>query len=318
MGEGLKFARGDIDLIADLTVPDTIRYQSDPRWQPFGAYGSAASNMQGEALNTEIPPFDNVELRRAVASAIDRDHLVLLRASNLAPQLKPVPPLPGYDPGPIGQRHDVTAALEHMRKAGYAYDPATGRGGWPAPIAYDAYRGLPEVTGQSIQQDLAKIGLRLDLRISNFGTWQVITHRRGGRSPMSPQGWHADFFDPSNYLEPFTTKSIGDQDGLNYAFYSNPKVDALLERARRLPDGPERVRVYGDAERVLCDDAPWAFEYSFRFYVVRQPYVRGFRVHAMWTNDVLPLWLDRSLDRTSRAEAPLSRELLGSLIRSRR
>ena len=318
IGEGFKFAHGDIDLTVDLTQPDTLRYQSDPRWKPFGAYGPSSQIVSGEAMNTEVPPFDNVEVRRAVAAAIDRDHIVLLKPSNLAPQTKPVPELPGYAPPPVGQTHDLAAALEHMRKAGYAFDPATGRGGWPAPIPYDTYRALSEVTAQSIQQDLARIGMRIDLRLSSFPTWQAMTHRRG-KSAMSPQGWHADFPDPSNFLESrFATRSIGDEDGLNYAFYSNSRVDALLERAKREEDGAARTRLYAEVERILCDEAPWAFEYSVRFYQVSQPYVRGHATHAVWTTDVLPLWLDRAPDLQSRRDAPLSRRLLAGLLEAAR
>jgi peptide/nickel transport system substrate-binding protein len=232
----------------------------------------------------------------------------------MAPMTRPVPPLPGYDPPPIGQVHDLAAALEHMRKAGYAFDPATGRGGWPAPVPYDASRpGLGEGTGQLVQQDLAKIGIHLELRFSSYPTWTAITHRRG-KSAMSLQGVQEGYPDPSDFLDGrFATKSIDDEDGSNYAFYSNPHVDQLLERARHLPNGAERTRLYAEVEQILCDDAPWAFEFSFRYYQVRQPYVRGFRTHALWVSDVLPLWLDRAVDLHARREAPLSRELLGSI-----
>jgi ABC-type transport system substrate-binding protein len=333
IGEGFKFSRGDLDLTTDLTQPDTVRYQSDPRWQPFGAYGPSSQWVQGDAMNTEVPPFDNVEVRRAVAAAIDRDHIVLLKPTNLAIQAKPVPPLPGYDPhdppeqigepwraASIAQTHDLNAALEHMKKAGFAFDPATGRGGWPLPVPYDTTRSLSEYTAQSIQQDLAKIGIRLELRITSVATWQALTHRRG-KSAMSPQGWHADFPDPSNFLESrFATKSIGDEDGLNYAFYSNAQVDSLLERAKHEPEGPERTRLYAEVERTLCDEAPWAFEYAVRFFQVRQPYVRGQASHAVWTTDALPLWLDRSRDGQAQArrDAPLSERLLGRLLQAAR
>jgi ABC-type transport system substrate-binding protein len=313
IGEGYKFARGDIDLLADLTQAETIRYQSDPRWMPFGAYDPPSA--WGDAMNTQTPPFDNVEVRRAVAAAIDRDHIVLLRASNFAPLMKPVPELPGYDPPPIGQVHDLTAALDHMRKAGYAFDPATGRGGWPAPIVYDIVRmGQSEPVGQLVQQDLAKIGIHLELRASSYSSWLALTHRRG-KSQMSGQGWTGDYPDPSSSLEPrFATKSIAEEDGDNAAFYSNPRVDSLLDRARRELDEATRTRLYAEIERTLCDEAPWAFEFSQRFYQVRQPYVRGYRRHAVWTTDLASLWLDRAADQQARSGASLSRELLGSLI----
>jgi ABC-type transport system substrate-binding protein len=316
--EGLKFARGEQDIIADLTQADTVRYQTDPRWQPLSGYDLTSPEVHGEAMNTEVPPFDNVEVRRAVAAAIDRNHIVLLRASNLAPATKPVPDLPGYAPPSIGQTHDLAAALEHMRNAGYPFDPETRRGGWPAPVAYDTYRGLQESTAQSVQQDLAKIGIRLELRLSSFGTWSALTHRRG-KSAISPQGWRQAFPDPSDFLEPrFATRSIADEDGSNYSFYSNPRVDSLLDLAKHEPDAAERTRLYAEVERTLCDEAPWAFEFSFRWYQVRQPYVRGYGPGAAWASDVLPLWLDRTPDVQARSNAPFSSELLGSLVGSSR
>ena len=245
--EGLKFARGELDMVRDLTQPETVRYQADERWKPFGAL-EKMHGMQGESMNTEIPPFDNVEVRRAVASAIDRDHIVMLKSSNLTALTKPVPRrAPRLRARRAkGQRYDYAAALLHMKKAGYAFDPATGRGGWPAPIVYDvAKQSMQEVTAQSMQQDLAKIGLRVELRMSSLSTLYSITHRRG-KSQMSPQGWQEDFPDPSDFLDPlFSSKAINDEDSTNYAFYANAALDALLERARR-------ERRPGERDAPLC------------------------------------------------------------------
>jgi ABC-type transport system substrate-binding protein len=224
--------------------------------------------------------------------------------------------MPGYEPPPdIGQRHDLAAALEHMRKAGFAFDPATGRGGWPAPIPYDVYKlAGAEQTGQVLQQDLAKIGLRVELRISSFPTYTALTHRRG-KSAMSTQGWTEDYPDPSDFLEPlFGSKAIGDEDTTNYSFYANPTLDALLSRAQREADPSVRAHLYAEAERIVCDDAPWVFEYAVRLYRVHQGYVRGLAPHAVWTDDVVPVWLDRARDRYARGAAAMPGELARSWL----
>jgi ABC-type transport system substrate-binding protein len=304
VAERFKFARGDIDWVRDLTQPDTLRYQSDARWRPYGAFESSL-NMQGEAMNGELAPFDNVEIRRAVAAAIDREHLVLLKSSNLSVLTKPVPlNFPGYAPDVRGQAHDLAAALDHMRKAGFAFDPATGQGGWAAPIVYDVAKGsLQENAAQSMQQDLAKIGLHIELRLSSQATQWAITHRRG-RSAMSPQGWQATFPDPSGFLDAlFATSAISDENTTNYAFYSNATVDRDLAAAHTASDGAVRTRLYGDAERIICDEAPWAFEYTYRFFQVHQPYVRNARVHAVWAPDLVDVWLDRERDAIVRNTA---------------
>ena len=315
LGEGFKFARGSLDAIHDLSQVDTLRYQADPRWRPFGDY-EPAHEVHGEAMNVELPPFDNVEVRRAVAAAIDRDHLVLLKSTAMTPADKPVLPMPGYDPPKdIGQHYDLAAALEHMKKAGYPFDPATGQGGWPAPIPYEVFKqSIFEASGQLLAQDLARIGLKLEIHVASYPTYLALTHQRR-KAPISPQGWTQDFPDPSDFLEPlFASRSIADESSSNAAFYSTPSLDALLTRARRESDAAERSRLYAQAERTICDDAPWAFEYAVRTYHVWQPYVRGYRIHAEWPDDLTPVWLDRRGDEVART-APLSRELLGSLQR---
>jgi ABC-type transport system substrate-binding protein len=314
VSQGFHFARGELDAVADLTQAETMRYQRDARWRPLGQYDLPRS-VVGVGMNTERPPFDNVEVRRAVAAAIDREHGALIKSSNLIPYGRPVPPgIPGYDAAVTPQHYDLAAALEHMRKAGYAFDPATGRGGLPGEVRYDVYRAsLFELSGQLLQEDLARIGIHLELRISSYPTHYTLAHRRGA-SQMSAQSWLEDFPDPSDFLEPlFARKSISDEDSMNAAFYSNAALDEILVAARRERDPRERERLYARAEQRVCDDAPWAFEYVHRLYHVHQPYVRGYRLHPAWSEDVSDVWLDRGGDVGARADAPFAKMLLGSL-----
>ena len=315
--ERFKFERGDIDLIHDLTQPDAVRFQQDARWKPFGEYESDRI-INGEAMNTEMPPFDNVEIRRAVASAIDRDHLVMTKRSSLRAASQAIPPgVPGYDPDVRGQSYDYAAALEHMRKAGYPFDPKTGEGGWPAPVPYVFFKqGLSEFSGQIVQQELAKIGIRLELKMLSFPTYMSLSRRRG-KSPISPQSWTMDYPDPSSFLDTmFTIEAINDEDSNNPSFYKNPSLDGILTRARQELEPSKRRALYAEASQIVCDDAPWAFTFSYRFYDVHQPYVRGYRVHPVWSTDVGRVWIDRAAARMAAGNSGDPRRLLGGILGS--
>jgi ABC-type transport system substrate-binding protein len=295
IAERFKFERGELDLLREFLSPDLVRFMNDPRWHPFGAY-ERDKQVNGEAMNTEMAPFDNVEVRRAVAAVVDREKYRLVKPGALSVITQPIPRgVPGYDPSFAGQVHDDAAALAHMAKAGYPFDPATGKGGYPVAIPYPVYKqGLPSFTAQLLQQDLAKIGLRIDLRVLSYPTFLSVTRRRG-KSPLMPGTWTEDYPDASDFLEPlFGSRAINDEDTSNVAFYKNPTVDALLDEARGELDPARRTALFSRANRVICDEAPWAFTYSYRWYQAWQPYVRGYRTHPVWTNFVRDAWIDRA------------------------
>jgi ABC-type transport system substrate-binding protein len=317
MTQRFKLLDGELDATRDMTQADTVRFQTDPRWKLLGV-AEPERAMQGEAMNTELPPFDNVEVRRAVAAAINREHFHDLRASLVNAAYQPIPPsVPGYDPRFEGQRYDVEAALEHMRKAGYPYDPATRRGGYPGTITYYTYRGsFFESSAQILQQDLAKIGLRLQLQAVNFPTFTALSYRRR-TVQMSGQAWTEDYPDPSDFFEPlFKSSAINEEQSYNSAFYSNPRLDEILVQARRELDTARRYALYGEANRIVCDDAPWAFTTTYRFYNVHQGYVRDYRSHPVWTEQLTSTWVDRPAKQAS-ADAPSWGSLMG-LIGPRR
>ncbi|MCL2448449.1 MAG: ABC transporter substrate-binding protein [Polyangiaceae bacterium] len=304
LAQRFRFESGELDVFRELTQSDQTRFAADARWRPFG-HALGDIRAYGELMNTRMPPFDNVEVRRAVAAAIDWEHVRLLKPGYITVSTQPIPPdVPGHDPDLACQRHDVAAALEHMRRAGYPFDPETGRGGYPEPIVYPVYEnGLLMLTAQLVQQELAKIGLRLDLRLVSWQAFLTIQSRRDGAA-MSQANWEMDYPDPSSFFDPLFTTAAIPPAGYNSAFYSNARVDDLLARAHREFDPRRRRELYREAGEILCDEAPWAFGYSYHEYYVHQPYVRGFAAHPVWPLDVLRVFLDRAGPALAQRLAP--------------
>jgi ABC-type transport system substrate-binding protein len=127
-----------------------------------------------------------------------------------------------------------------------------------------------------------------------------------------------DYPDPGDFFESlFTGKAINDEDSNNTSFYKNAALDALLDAAHGELDTAKRMRMYEEADRIVCDEAPWAFTHTNQWYDVWQPYVRGFRTHALWAQDVGGIWLDRA-NEVRAGRATDWRDALGSLLGSRR
>lgn len=301
IAQKLRFESGQLDVARDLSEPDIARYRADPRWNALGLF-EADTTVYGESMNTRMPPFDNVEIRRAVAAAIDREHYRLTQPNRISVLNQALPgAIADADPSFPAQRHDYAAALEHMRKAGYPYDPATGKGGWPRPIEYVLYdKGAFVFTAQLLQQDLARIGLRIRLRLVSYPTF-ITLQERAGAAAMSPGNDQLDYLDPSAVFEPlFTTASISPEGTQNTAFYSNPRLDDLVARAHREMDPAARKALYREADAIVCDEAPWAFTFAYHFFDVHQPYVHGLGANPTGVFDTSGVWLDRASEALER------------------
>ncbi|MEZ4312192.1 MAG: ABC transporter substrate-binding protein [Polyangiaceae bacterium] len=130
-----RFEEGSLDVVRELTLSDSARFEADPRWRGLTAR-TTGKTTNAIFLNTEVAPFDRVAVRRAVSLAIDPSFLSLVR-TDVAETDRVLPPsVPGPEREKPMRVHDLQKALAMMAEAGLGFDPETGEGGWDAPIDY--------------------------------------------------------------------------------------------------------------------------------------------------------------------------------------
>jgi ABC-type transport system substrate-binding protein len=305
-----KMERGELDMVRDLHAADQLLFSTSPAWRGLAVYAHSLGTF-GLMMNTEMPPFDNRHVRRAVAFALDNAQVALLRPGQVAPYPRLVPKaiLPDW-PGMRVQRHDLSRALEEMKRAGFAYDPASGRGGYPKTIRLLA---LADSFGQSAsevhQQQLARIGIRVRLEVTGWPAYLAQTSRRR-TTAMASTGWLADYPDASSFFEPlFSSASIQDEESQNQSFFSNRELDAVLAEARRSGDPEAREKLFRRAEEILAEEAPWAFGYTASKLEILQPYVQGYKPNPVLSEHVRFAWIDSGGRRTRSALNSLQRAL---------
>ena len=281
-----RFRNGDLDVIHRPSKVNRLFMRESEAWAPYRAEVPSPS-VYAIGLNCELPPFDNVHVRRAVAFAIDRSKLERLNPGEVLAAGQVLPPmLAPHDPElPTRQRFDLQRAKEEMRLAGFP-------DGLSEPITLWV-RGEGDVRGaQLFQQDLKEIGIEIDLKMVSFATYLKETGKpRVAQAAFT--GWHQDFPDPSNFMDIlFHSRSIHPVNSENRSFYRNPKLDAILDAARAEVDREKRLALYAEANSILADDAPWAFlSYAVDMFAW-QPYVKGFQPHPVWLNEYRNVWLD--------------------------
>lgn len=286
-----RFEARELDLIIELTGIDMVRFASDATWQPYRAWVTGA-DTHGVFLNTSMPPFDNRHLRRAVAFALDGGVLEKMHPG----VTETTRVVPGAVPGPSHdrpmRRHDLALALEEMKRAGHPFDPATRRGGYPEEVDYFTVPdSFEQFAGEVFQQQLAKIGIRIRLRLVSWASFLSLVTTRD-RSPMGWRGWGADYPDPSNFFEALLVSgAIRDSDCQNVSFFSSAELDDVVSRAHSEIDLGTRWQLYQRAEEIVRDEAPWVPVYTHRALHLWQPHVRGYQPHPVEPFRLRDVWL---------------------------
>lgn len=287
-----RFERGELDLVRELSSTDAGLFLADSRYEELV---HVVKNMRVSAIfmNTERAPFENVSLRRAVSFAIDPSVLARLRP-DLA-QLTTVIPegVPGRPKASAGRTHDLKRALAAMEAAGYPYNPETGEGGYPDVIEYVTIPdSLEQAAAEIYQQQLARVGLRVKLRLISSLSYLTITQRRAATT-MGWAGWQADYPDPLTFFDPnLVSWSVGDVTQ-NYSFFVNDELDRVVKAARRETDFDKRAALFGEAEAIVATEAPWVPTTTPSTIEVRQPWLRGYEPTSLSTLDFTNAFLAR-------------------------
>jgi len=116
-----------------------------------------------------------------------------------------------------------------------------------------------------------------------------------GKVQSFTYGWIADYPDGENFLQLFTTKSIG---GANYSLFSLPEFDRLYEKIKTMPDTPERTEMYRRMVHLLWVYAPWRVNSLLRNTILIHPWIIGFKKHP-FAHDAWK-YLDVDLERFAR------------------
>ncbi len=227
-------------------------------------------------FNASMPPFDDPKFRQALNHAIDKELIASEVLSDLVvPAFGILPPgFPGYNDSLVGLRHDKELAQRLLSESRYA-DPDTrprivitvpgtgGTIGLDLEVVIEMWR---QVLGVEVEIQQVEWATYLeDLNESKFQAYAGL-------------GWQADYPDPQDFLDIlFHTDST-----LNHGAYSNPDLDAILERARTLQDPLERIEEYRKAEVMIVEDGAWVpLWFTGERHVLLKPHVEGYRVTPM-------------------------------------
>jgi ABC-type transport system substrate-binding protein len=285
----LSFLRGEFDLLEELP-PDyaPVAVPHDRVAPNLARLGLRATRYSRNDITTSyfnmqdpvVGGFDpaHVALRRAVGLAVDLDKQVRLarRGQAMAAQGIIAPGLTGYDAEFKSENSEHNLARAKALLDLYGYVDRDGDGwreqpdGSPLTLEYatqpdDQNRQLAELW----QKDMTALGVRMVFRFAKFP--DNLKAANAGQLMMWGMGWSADVPDGENLLALAYGQSFS-----NKARFKLPAYDALYDRQHSLPDGPERLAVMQQAERLLVAYAPYKIEVHRLYTDMVQPWLLGF------------------------------------------
>jgi len=238
-------------------------------------------------FNVQKPPFDDINVRMAFCSAIDKDRIVHLTLKDTAIKADTIliAGMPGFNKDLNSPQFNIDKAKAYLTKSKY------GSVDKLPPIVVTTSGGggnIGENLGAIIYEWKNNLGAKvkvrqLDPEIFMYNLEEEVDN-------LYLQGWIADYPDPQNFLDNlFRTGST-----YNNGKYSNLKVDALLDQAAVEQNESARLTLYSQAEQMLLNDAPCLPMWSNVDYTLIKSYVKNYKVNAMGIPSLSQAYIDRT------------------------
>ncbi len=258
----MRTEKGEVDILIGEDIPSSefARVMSDPNLKDW-VRQEPAMYTTWLGMNNQRAPLNEVKVRQAINMAINRDKLVKMEGGKSEALYAIYPSTaPGFDPGYKPYPYDPAAAKALLAAAGHA-------DGLELELAItedDTTRA------QAVQQDLAEIGVKVDIKPLGGNVLSELIE--SGGTDMWFTGWYMIQPDPADLINNLYMTGAGS----NWDKYSNPKVDELAVQALADQDRDRRMKTYQEIEHILMDDAVHVPLYNSISMYLCNPRVQGF------------------------------------------
>lgn len=244
-----KLMTGECDAIAFPAQSEISMIQQRPDLRLDDKPGL---NVGFWAFNTSKPPFDNPEVRKALAMSIDKNTLleaVYFGSAVAAKGLLPPSSWAYQDDLSDTNYNPVRAKMlleENDIPAGFTMNI------WAMPVER-AYNPNARKMAGLIQSYLKQVDIEANIVSYEWGTFRE--RLKQGLHDSVLIGWSADNGDPDNFYRPLLTCSAIES-GTNRAMWCSPEYDEYINQALRISDVEQRSEYYHQANKLLKDQMP--------------------------------------------------------------
>ena len=265
-----KLKAGECHLMPFPAPADIEAIKADPNLK---LDEQAGLNVGYLAYNTTMAPFDNVNVRKALNMAINKQAIVDAVFQGAAePAKNPIPPtMWSYNDAIQDDPYDPEAAKKLLDEAGVSN---LSMKIWAMPVQRP-YMPNARRTAELMQEDLSKVGVNVEIVSYEWGEY-LAKSMESGRDGAVILGWTGDNGDPDNFLSVLLSCDSAKAGGANRAFWCNEDFSAKLKEAKITADPAERTKLYEEAQVIFKEQAPWFTIAHSTQYVPMSNKVSGF------------------------------------------
>ncbi len=219
------------------------------------------------AFNTNRPPFDNPDVRKALALAIDKNTLLEAVYFDSATRAKTLLPTASwaFQSDAEDTAYNPVLAKKLLTEAGI--EPGFTMTIWAMPVER-AYNPNATKMAELIQRYLSAVDIQVNIVTYDWTTFR--RHLREGLHDSVLIGWSADNGDPDNFYRPLLSCGAIPS-GTNRAMWCNERYDSLINEALQTQNMERRKAIYEEVNRLLYDELPIVpIAHAYRYQAYRK------------------------------------------------
>lgn len=258
---------GEAHLAEPVPVTDVERIEASSSMKLNRSEGLGIDYI---GFNLKKKPFDDIRVRQAINLAIDTDMILQGVFNNVGTKATaPMGPgVWGHNPDLEGWGYDVEKAKQLLKEAGYS-------DGFNTTIWTNDNKERMDVA-EVVQSQLKGIGINAEIKVVEWGAYLEATSK--GEHDMFILGW-SNMTGDADYNQFFLFHSEAQGEVGNRSFYSNPRVDELIDLGRQESDPEKRHEYYKEAQAIEMEEAPMIFLRNDQDLVAVSNSVNGFWMH---------------------------------------
>lgn len=210
-------------------------------------------------FNENIEPLNNVNIRKALSMAIDRQAIVDSMYNGTASIENGI-----FPKGLIGHNENIEAIEYNTEKAKEILAAEGYPNGFDMEIAIDsASSDTTKSVLEIISEQLSEIGVNASLKTYDESTW--LATRKAGELGSFMSIWTADYNDPDNFI--YTFFGTDENTKLRSLNYKDKEVIDRVAKARAIINEDERIKEYQALEKkIISEDRAWLPMYAKEHY----------------------------------------------------